>query len=479
MDVSQEQKHLIQSAEKLLERIEADEKINHGNVTDIVSDMAQFILEVDEELDPRFANAWKELHTILIPGELYDTLSRKSPRVRYGFDDRGDLMEYLNDVVEVRSPAEIPEIDISDSDRVVFHLGAGASYASDIPTVQGLLDVLLDQARRTRREDLEPVIQYCDTHEDLDIEDLLTAAYISDFAVSDTHVTSLVNYFLFSEEDNPPEETAPADPTSVNFIQNTLRTLFGSITSTMIPKDPNPTHEAIREFIQKHDNTTITTTNYDYCMDQELLDNSVGLKNTIGSDDMDEYDESVSLLKMHGSINWWFCESCQLVSNIPPSEVKGSLGGNSADYAVIGICPDCHGQRRPLLVPPINFKFLIFPALIQIWNKAREKISKADYIITVGYSFSDSDDYIYNLFSKSMKRNDDTTLININTDREVTKTLRDVFEAELGDFDSENRIEGIHGPSEETMPKFIDKLIESDDSSVDGDTSPEKSAADD
>lgn len=374
----------------------------------------------------------------------------------------------------------IPDLDIHENDEIIFLLGAGASYASDIPTVEGLLTELLEQAKRFRRDDLESVIRYCEAQEDINIEDLLTAAYLANFAVSDRYVVELLNQFLFGKGDALNGDTPSADATSVNFIQDTLQTLFGLLTSTMIPKDPNPTHEAVRRFVENHDNTSIITTNYDYCMDEELLKNDIGLESTIDDSDLEDHDESVDLIKMHGSISWSYCDSCQSVGNYDPQDIKQFYETDRMSYPVIGICPVCNGQRRPLLVPPISFKFLMFPPLIDIWYSARQALEEADYIVAVGYSFSDSDAYISKLISKAMTEQEDTTLLVANPSSEVTRNLEKRFKTDLDSFD-EDRIRGIHGKSEECIPDLVNEMLgveESDDQQAE-ESGDEEAAADD
>jgi hypothetical protein len=57
----------------------------------------------------------------------------------------------------------------------------------------------------------------------------------------------------------------------------------------------------------------------------------------------------------------------------------------------MGTCKNCGGLQRPLLVPPLSFKFLMFPNLIGKWNSARQSIEKADYLKFVGYYFPAAD----------------------------------------------------------------------------------------
>lgn len=418
----------------------------------------------DGELSPDLIRELDEFVKVefSVPLTEIDTISSKS--LSHGERRIKEAISYFVNKREFSYP--FPELDIDHNSKVVFLLGAGASQASGIPTVNGLLDELLDQARRTRRDDLEPLIEYCEGREDIDIEDLLTAAYLSDLAITDRHIVRLLHYFLFSKDNDELEETPSADVTSVNFIQDTLQILFGLITSTMIPKDPNETHVAIREFIDSHENTSIITTNYDYCMDEELLGNGFGLEGTIDDTRFTKKDRTVKLLKMHGSINWPYCESCQSTDHIEPVTVKQSFEDDSLDYPVIGICPECKGRRRPLLVPPISFKFMMFPPLIDIWNQAKEALIEADYIISVGYSFSDSDAYIYKLVSKSMTDQPDTSLVNINPSSGVTNRLRERFSTDLTDFDSKTRIIGLPMKSEEAVPKLVENMIDGRSSST-------------
>lgn len=458
-DISDQQKRVINIMEIA---IREPPEARHA-----IDQLHEFLSFSDERLSPVFINKFEELME-RIHNEDYP---HSAPyRIVHEIYDEIEEMELIS---------HIPEITVEEDTNIVFLLGAGASYASDIPTVNGLLEKLLQQAKRFRRDDLEPLIDYCNSVEDINIEDVLTAAYLSNFATSDRHVVNLLDQFLFSQEGSTSDESLTANVTSVNFIQDTLQTLFGLLTSTMISKNPNPTHHAVRRFVENHGNTTIVTTNYDYCMDEELLNHDYGLESTIDDSALGDYDKSVELIKMHGSINWSYCESCQNVGNFDPREIKEFYEEDTISYPVIGICPECQGQRRPLLVPPISFKFLMFPPLIDIWYSARQALDEADYIIAVGYSFSDSDAYISKLISNAMTEQEDTTLLVANPDKEVTNELRERFSTDLGDF-AKDRILGIHQKSEECIPDLVDEMLaESEDTAVEENTSEAESAADD
>ena len=160
---------------------------------------------------------------------------------------------------------------------------------------------------------------WCDERKISNIEDLLTAAYLSNFAAKNSSVSGLLNYFLFSERGEGEESMARSrfrrppslsqvDAASVALFQETLQGLFGLLTSTMIPAPPNTGHHAIVKFVAAHPKTTVVTTNYDGCLDEAFLRTKVSL-NTYVSGTPPETG-GIDLIKIHGSINWTYCESC-------------------------------------------------------------------------------------------------------------------------------------------------------------------------
>jgi NAD-dependent SIR2 family protein deacetylase len=373
-------------------------------------------------------------------------------------------------VEELNPESELPELNISSNDNITFLLGAGASEASGIPLVSDLLEEMVDQAKRTEDEKFTMLMKHCMDDPDIDVEDLLTAVYLSEFAVSEPSTLKLLNSFLFSEGDGflsesiIMDDTPDTDPSSVNFIQDTIQTLFGSIASEMIPKNPNSTHEQIHRIVEDHENVSIITTNYDYCMDEQLL-GEVNLDTKIDNTASNRDEKTVELFKLHGSINWTHCDNCQSVDSVPPEKVKEKFGSDSStmDYPVIGICPICTGQRRPMLVPPTSFKFVQYPPLIDIRKGAKERLEQSDYIVPVGYSFSDPDAYIYKLVSEAMRLNDDTKMVIIDRNAdELVEDLQSRFGAQLSEFDT-GRVRGALGDSEKIMEDVADEMLNYED----------------
>lgn len=469
-----DEKEIIEITNYLYDEAKAGTLIE-GDIDLLDTELREYF-RVREEL-PKAAKAkLLELHDVL--------LKQHNSRL---LEHYPELKHYLENTLDAsysehHTEETIPSIDLSQNDKVVFLLGAGASAASGIPLVTGLLDELVKQARRTQDDEFNLLMKHCQKEEKIDIEDLLTAVYLSEFAVSEPNTLGLLHYFLFSDDSevtskeglaNDPPET---DATSVNFIRDTIQTLFGSIASEMIPKDPNETHKEIKRFINDHKDVSIITTNYDYCMDEELF-GEVEVDTTLNEVTTGEHEVSVELYKMHGSINWTYCDTCQSIDGVHPEDVKAKFEPDSGtlDYPVIGICPVCKGQRRPLLVPPTSFKFVQFPPLIDIREGAKRRLENADYIIPVGYSFSDADAYIYKLVWGAIRKNDAKMLIvDPKAKNEVAAELRSRFKARLDGFDG-NRVVPINGKSEDVMSDLVNEMLDYD--VRDGETSDQEKSA--
>lgn len=361
---------------------------------------------------------------------------------------------------------EITKIKVKADEEVCFLLGAGASVAepSNIPTVANLLPELWLRAGKLGRDEIDKLAEWCDKHGVTNIEDLLTAAYISNFSAKNGNVTQLLDYFLFKGDADNDERgeyyarkrSLKVDSASISSLQDTLQVLFALLTGRMIPAKPNAGHEAIVKFLKNRSGVSIVTTNYDGCIDEALLSKKVNV-NTYIDEEKIENSSSTPLIKIHGSINWTYCDSCHDVREFDLLKQKEAFGSDTFSYAVIGICRKCGGQRRPLLIPPIGLKFIMFPSLIRLWNEAREKIEKSKYIITVGYSFSDADTYINKIVERSMSVNNKQKLIICDPNQKLVDSLRKKYSARIELFDSK-RILKVVGSSDKILPELLEMI---------------------
>jgi hypothetical protein len=98
-----------------------------------------------------------------------------------------------------------------------------------------------------------------------------------------------------------------------------------------------------------------------------------------------EYDESRGFyLKLHGSVDWFFCQNrdCRAYGRVFPV--------NRVDQAVH--CSECHSSMDVLIVPPVlNKNYHDHPMLTVLWNTAEAEIAAADEVVLWGYSLPPTD----------------------------------------------------------------------------------------
>ena len=354
-----------------------------------------------------------------------------------------------------------------NAEDIVFLLGAGASRPepSDIPTVTDLLPELLTRARRIDREQLTSLADFCDRQGITNIEDLLTAVQISAFCSKNPRILSIIEFQLFGRDaDDRPDRlarlrSAHADVSSVAYVQDTLQVLFGLLSSLMLRARPNAGHQAIIDYAKRVPNTPIVTTNYDCCIDLALINNEVpfsyGLEFANPSLAEDLNDVSCSLIKLHGSLNWYHCETCQEVRLVDIKRTIDDYTNERGEYAIVSVCNECGGQRRGLLVPPQAMKFDVSSSLQPLTSQAARFFAKATLIVVVGFSFSDADVYISRMLIKAMQGSTRTRIAIVDPDVNVTERVRRKFKAQIPDLDAEARIIKLQSDCSECLPELL------------------------
>jgi hypothetical protein len=106
-----------------------------------------------------------------------------------------------------------------------------------------------------------------------------------------------------------------------------------------------------------------------------------------------------TLLKLHGSLNWLHCRTCQRIEIGASESMRWlkrleQLVGPSLEqsYAAQGSsCLGCGTRLRPLLIAPTHLKDYRNPHLAQVWYQAERRLREADRAIFIGYSLPDDD----------------------------------------------------------------------------------------
>lgn len=118
------------------------------------------------------------------------------------------------------------------------------------------------------------------------------------------------------------------------------------------------------------------------------------------------------LLKLHGSLNWLYCRTCQRLE-IGASEnrlllkvLTGLVGPNlKKSFTPDGDpCPVCATKLRPLLIAPTHLKDYRNPHLSQVWYEAESVLREATRVVFVGYSLPEDDVEVVYLLKRSLAR---------------------------------------------------------------------------
>jgi len=187
------------------------------------------------------------------------------------------------------------------------------------------------------------------------------------------------------------------------------------------------------------------STNYDILIDNALteepergfdLDYGVEFRNFDWPNDWKRprRDNSVSLFKPHGSLNWLFCPTCDELE-ITPKE-KGVITRLISEFADRR-CVECGSVYSPLIVPPTFYKDLNNVFLSSIWNRTDVALRKVNHIVFCGYSFPDADIHIKYLLKRAQTNRGGAlkvTVINnfVGKDHEITKQEKHRYDRFLG-----------------------------------------------
>ncbi|TET77633.1 hypothetical protein E3J38_09690 [candidate division TA06 bacterium] len=105
-------------------------------------------------------------------------------------------------------------------------------------------------------------------------------------------------------------------------------------------------------------------------------------------------EKSVTLCKLHGSLNWLYCPTCITLTLTPKEKRVATLIDKPHP------CDACGTDTVPIIIPPTFFKVMSNFYLQQVWRKAENLLHQAARIIFCGYSFPDADIHVKYLLKR-------------------------------------------------------------------------------
>lgn len=305
--------------------------------------------------------------------------------------------------------------------KIVFMLGAGASKPepSNIPTINEMLGVIVSKLPPTENPMTDKIKEWS-SREDVTIEDIMTAGYLSSQLVGDMTLNNLVGEIIYRTPTRRETRRIPElrDIGYVISFKDLVDRIFSIVSGIMIKADSNTVHESIAELVKNRKDDfefQILTTNYDVCIEKALQKQK--MKPTyLGI----EEGNGIPIVKIHGSINWFYCEGCQDLIIFDMSELEKF----DKLYPTTASCLKCNTLTEQFLVPPIAYKYVTFPPIIEIWQSAMKILKEADIIIVIGYSFSLSDDYILKMIIRGLKKKSSLLVFLTNSRMSVNNLTR-------------------------------------------------------
>ncbi len=220
----------------------------------------------------------------------------------------------------------------------------------------------------------------------------------------------------------------------IKFLRLYLVYLMADIIDNSLRTSKNIHRKLVRKLNSNGDleNTIFLTTNYDILCDNAILDLYPNKKVDYGVDFVNYREgtfvrpdlDSIKLLKLHGSLNWLYCPTCNNLRITPYEKGVYTLMVDPAS----SYCQKCETVYSPIIVPPTFYKDLSKVFLSQVWNRAENELLEVEHLIFCGYSFPDADIHIKYLIKRIQKnrRNPQslkiTVINNHNGKKEEVKT---------------------------------------------------------
>ena len=206
-------------------------------------------------------------------------------------------------------------------------------------------------------------------------------------------------------------ENMASNSDRLRFIRLYLIMLMAKIIDDKL-KESKGYHKSLVEKLKEINylkNTIFISTNYDILIDNALtyihlpnqetqLDYGVDFTNFRKPNDWTRPGlNAIKLYKLHGSLNWLYCPTCNELT-LTPLE-KGVVRKLMYDFSEAS-CENCESVIVPIIVPPTFFKDMNNVYLSIIWNKAELALREVEHIIFCGYSFPDADMHIKYLLKR-------------------------------------------------------------------------------
>lgn len=291
--------------------------------------------------------------------------------------------------------------------RIVFILGAGASAHCGTPTMDSFLEVARDLLRRGEVEEAAQ-----DFRKVFDAVGKLQAtqskAQIDIYNIENVFAAFEMGKLLGSlpgiQGKSEIEKLIPSIKKVIGYTleQTTKLPSEGDVNA---PESYYEFAGVIESLNKENRDCSIITFNYDLGLDYSLYRR--GILPDYGLNDIKLRGESITYLKLHGSLNWGRCSNCKEI--VPYRQFQYTRHKVRTDYNTIPVisklkkltCRSCGEplEEDPFIVPPTWNKTAYHEQIDEIWKRAAHELKNAENIFVLGYSFPSTDSFFQYLFA--------------------------------------------------------------------------------
>ena len=199
--------------------------------------------------------------------------------------------------------------------------------------------------------------------------------------------------------------------------------LWLSLQGTAAPEEPDSVH---RDFVEKlvTKDDSILSLNYDLLVDKALyaryghLDYGLRFKETFATvSGGKDVGPPPPLLKLHGSLNWLVCPTCQNLYLYLGRKALARIFEEPAE-----LCPADESYLKGILIPPTWIKDYGNAHMQQVWMAAETRLREAKRVVFIGYSLAATDVQVLFSLCRALHSNRHKPLIEV-----VNPERRDVI----------------------------------------------------
>ena len=317
---------------------------------------------------------------------------------------------------------------------VVFILGAGASHPDGVPLQRDILpQIISGKLDEIKNSEIGSIVNaFVKDNFNFNIEKNLFPELEAVFG--------FIDYFIQYNESLNAKYTYE----KIVHIKEYLIKLIHYIVNLETDKSSTYYNQFWKALVEHSPNSSIITLNYDTLLEQSFeflfkhfgyLDYCIPLMNYEKIPQLSKYNFWINprepvevkdsenpiplkIIKLHGSLNWKYCNCCNQTLLTPWDRRIDLQRGKFLGYTYPDgqeyeyVCPIDETEFQTLIMPPSYLKTLHHPIITQLLAEASRELRIAKKVVFIGYSLSNADIHIKALLKKHITPDKQIIVVN-------------------------------------------------------------------